>query len=302
MTSSFDKIVTCIDLTKTDKSVIESAYSLAKAVQAKQVIFLNVIKNFNLPDNIKKEMPELETKAIEERSRKINAQISKYINPDFEYKIEIRKGSETKEILKYISISKADVLIIGKKKDSDSVLATRIARRVPCNFLIIPDKSILKFDKILLPVDFSEYSILSLKAAINLTKNTNSTIYTQNVYSVPNGFRYSGKSFAEFAKIMRGNAEKHLSMLLKQADISPDKIIPIHSLDKKEGVVKIILKEAKQKSISLILIGAKGRTAASALFIGSKSERMIRINNSVPTLLIRKKGVITGLLESLKDL
>lgn len=289
-------------MSKTDKCVIESTENLANAVGAEKIYFLNVIKNFQIPDAIKKEMPELEEKAIEERERKLHSEISRSYKGDTPYEIVIKTGNGTKEILKHVSSVKADVLVIGKKKESDSVLAPRIARRVPCNFLIIPNDSVLKFDRILLPVDFSEYSRLSLQSAIKITKNTNSTIYTQNVYTVPNGFRYSGKSFNDFAKIMKANAEKYLNMLLKQAEVNPADVVPIHTLDKKEGVVKLVMKEAKKKNINLIVIGAKGRTAASALFIGSKSERMIRINNSTPMLIIRKKGVIVGLLESLKDL
>ncbi|MEO1256190.1 MAG: universal stress protein, partial [Bacteroidota bacterium] len=79
-------------------------------------------------------------------------------------------------------------------------------------------------------------------------------------------------------------------------------LIPVASQDDNGKVIDLILEEASKKKVDMIVMGAKGRTATSAIFIGSKSERMIRINDRIPLMIIRKKGAVAGLLETLKDL
>ena len=285
-----------------DQGLIENACALSKIAGTTQITFLNIIKDFNLPDSVLKEFPDLLDKALEERRNEIKGLIKKHFKCDVPTKIMVRQGGETKEILNAANEINSDLIVLGRKKVSDSVLSTRIARRSPCNLLVIPQGEKLKFDKIFIPVDFSDYSALSLKRTLLLTKDLKSKIYLQNVYTVPSSYRYSGKSYQDFSEIMKGHAIKDLEVLIKKAQKQEQELIPVTTLDKDGKVIDLILKAAAQKKVDMIVMGAKGRTATSALFIGSKSERMIRINDSIPLMIIRKKGAVAGILETLKDL
>ncbi|MEO9873012.1 universal stress protein [Ekhidna sp.] len=302
MIAPLKKIVVCLDHTDMDQGLIENACVLSLVAGTTEITFLNVIKDFNLPDSVLKEFPNLLEKALEERKLEIKELISKYFKCDTPTKILVKQGSETKEILKVANESKSDLLIIGRKKVSDSVLSTRIARRSPCNLLVIPEKEKLKFGKIFIPVDFSDYSRLSLGRTLLLTERLKSKVYLQNVYNVPSSYRYSGKSYSEFAEIMKGHASNDLDILIKKVEVNSQELVPVFTLDKNENVIDLIYKEAKKKNVDMIVMGAKGRSATSALFIGSKAERMIRINDSIPLMIIRKKGAVAGILETLKDL
>lgn len=285
-----------------DQGLIENACSLSKVAGTTQITFLNVIKDFNLPDPVLKEFPDLLEKALAEREDEIKGLLKKHFKCDVSTKIRVRQGGETKEILKAASEIKSDLIILGRKKVSDSVLSTRVARRSPCNLLLIPEGTKLKFDNIFIPVDFSDYSSLSLRRTLLLTKELKSKIYLQNVYTVPSSYRYSGKSYKEFSEIMKGHAKKDLEVLIKKAEKQSQELVPVTTLDEHGKVIDLIMTEARKKKVDLIVMGAKGRTTASALFIGSKSERMIRINEDIPLMIIRKKGAVAGILETLKDL
>ncbi len=302
MIAPLKKIVVCLDHSDMDKGLIENACSLSQSAGATQITFLNVIKDFNLPDSVLKEFPDLLDKALKEREDEIKKLIDKHFKCDVPTKILVRQGGETKEILKVANDQKTDLLILGRKKISDSVLSTRVARRSPCNLLLIPEGTKLKLDKIFIPVDFSDYSSLSLKRTLLLTNELKSKIYLQNVYQVPSSYRYSGKTYEEFADIMKGHANNDLEILIKNVKKESQELIPVSSLDKDGKIIDLALKEATKKKVDLIVMGAKGRTTTSALFIGSKSERMIRINDSIPLMIIRKKGAVAGILETLKDL
>ncbi|WP_425391741.1 universal stress protein [Ekhidna sp.] len=302
MIAPLKKIIVCLDHTSMDQGLIENACALSKIAGTTQITFLNIIKDFNLPEAVLKEFPDLLDKAIEERKNEIETLLEKHFKCDVSTKIDVRQGNETKEILKAANDIKSDLIILGRKKVSDSVLSTRIARRSPCNLLVIPEGSQIKFDKIFIPVDFSDYSSLSLKRTLLLTKDLKSKIYLQNVYTVPSSYRYSGKTYREFSEIMKGHANKDLEILIKKAENQSQELIPVTTLDEHGKVIDLIIETATKKKVDMIVMGAKGRTATSALFIGSKAERMIRINDSIPLMIIRKKGAVAGILETLKDL
>lgn len=302
MISTLKKIIVCLDHSEMDQTILRNACEISKAAGTSSITFINVIKDFNLPDAIKKDFPELLKKALEERKKDISDQIAEHFNCETPHKISILQGNETKEILKVANESKADLIILGRKKSSDSVLSTRIARRSPCSLLLVPQNSKVKFDNILVPVDFSDYSLLSLKRALNITEGKKSRVFLQNVYNVPSSYRYSGKTYEQFAEIMKEHASKDLGALLKRVEISDQELVPVYTLDKSGNLMKLVYSEAKKKKADLIIMGAKGRTMASALLIGSKSERMIRINSEIPLLMIRKKGAVAGLLDAFKEL
>ncbi len=302
MIAPLEKIIVCLDHTDMDQVLIENACIINKIAETTEITFINVIKDFNLPDSVLEEFPNLLNKALEERRNEIKYLIKTYFKCDVSTNILIKQGGETKEILKAANDLKPDLIIIGRKKLNDSVLCIRIARRSPCSLLVIPEKTELKFDKIFIPVDFSDYSSISLERTLLLTKKLKSEVYLQNVYQVPSSYRYSDMTYEEFADIMKGHASNDLEVLIKKTETQSQKLIPVTSLDKKGKIINLILETANKKGVDMIVMGAKGRTVASVLFIGSKSERMIRINNHIPLMIIRKKGAVTGILKALKKL
>ncbi len=72
-------------------------------------------------------------------------------------------------------------------------------------------------------------------------------IVIHHVYRVPSGYHYSGKSFEEFAKIMKKNAEEKMDKLLKEAKIDSSNSKPIYTLDKKDNTVKKISKLLRKR-------------------------------------------------------
>lgn len=301
---TFNKILVCVDLSSADQSIIKSTCRLAQKIGTQEVTFLNVIKDFNLPDSLIKEFPDLIDKAVAERREKLEQEVKKGFDCEgITTKILIKQGNATKEILTTSLDQAADLIVLGRKVDSNSVLSTRISRRAACNLLLMPETGALDFDRILVPVDFSNYSELALQTALKLTGNSNAEITLQNVYSVPSSYRYAGKTFEEFASIMEGNSSKDLVALTKKVGVtSGQKLTPIHTLNNGQNVSKLIFAEADKSKASLIVMGAKGRTAASALFIGSKAERMIQVDFTIPLLVVREKGANAGIIESIQDI
>ncbi|MEM6641548.1 MAG: universal stress protein [Bacteroidota bacterium] len=300
MSLPFKKIIVCLDHSDKDQEVVESACSIAKISGTEEMIFLNVIKDFQLPEKMKKEFPDLLSKALEERKKELDSLVDSFWCLKIKKRLEVKQGSVTREIMDAATRIKSDLIIMGKNNDGDSLLTARIARKSPCNLLLLPPKKKLKFDRILIPVDFSDYSELSLKQTMALTQNFTSEIFLHNIISVPSSYRYSGKTSEEFAEIIQGHAEKDLEILTRKIELKNQSLVPSFTVEHGENVIDLVWAESKRKKVDLIVMGAKGRTVASTIFIGSKTERMIRVNDKIPLMIIRKKGAMAGVLETLR--
>ena len=182
--TSFKKIIACLDLSDLDQSIIKNTCKIAKASGTEEVIFFNVVREFNLPDSLKSEFPGLVEGAIEERKHGLEDNINKYFECDSIKKtLVVKQGNATKEILSFSVESEADLIVLGRRENSSSVLSTRIVRRAACNILLIPENTDIEFNKIHVPVDFSNYSDLSLDTALTLSSDTEAAIILQNVYT-----------------------------------------------------------------------------------------------------------------------
>ncbi|MEM6830750.1 MAG: universal stress protein, partial [Bacteroidota bacterium] len=300
---NFEKILVCVDLSSAGQSIIGKACSIAKKAKTKEVAFLYVVKEFNFPESLQEEFPDLLTKAMDERKNELKTLINEAFtcSDEVETKLIIKQGNLTKEILTTSAEEDSDLIVIGRKQDSDSILNTRIARRAACNLMIVPRSDHeLSFDRIHVPVDFSNYTSMSLDTALTLSEDQNSEIFLHNVYTVPSSYRYSGKTFEEFAAILEEHTVRDLEKLTRKVTVKDQKLTTIHSVDNGQSVIDIIYDAAKNEKADIIVMGAKGRTAASALFIGSKAERMIQVNENIPLLVVRPKGSNAGILESLQ--
>jgi nucleotide-binding universal stress UspA family protein len=267
----------------------------------REVHFINVIRDFTIPDALKKEFPDLLEKAKTERKEQLRAVLNEHFSwPDVDVHLKIAQSEPpAKAILKYAAKQDIDLIVAGRKKTGAAVLRSRLARRADCSFLMIAEGHKFDLKRILVPVDFSEYSKYALEKAVDFARLVPNLveIYAQNVYSVPQGYHYTGKTREEFAQIMLDNSKKEYKAFMKKVDNDGKKINPIFSHDNNEEFVSDIRDEATRLNADLIIIGAKGQTSTSALFIGSKAERIVMMQTDSSMLVIRDKGDKAGFMD-----
>jgi nucleotide-binding universal stress UspA family protein len=290
-----------------DEQLIDAACKVCQLSGTTEIYFINVIRDLQMPDQILKEFPDIIEKALKERREKIELVLQEKFGCDgVTPHIIIKEGTPTKEILKFVTKEKMDLIIVGHKgkQKSGGVLIQRLARRAGCSLLVIPQKSKLNFERILVPVDFSNYSKMALEKAVSLANRLEVTpeVITQNVYQVPSGYHYTGKSFDDFAKIMKEHAERDYKSFIKDLKLKKVTLKDTYTLDNEEDVIAAIYKKAKKSKADLIIIGAKGRSSTTALFIGSKAEKMVQMDSDIPLMIVRPKGKRAGFMEYLQEL
>ena len=303
----FSKILVGLDQSDMDHELIDAACKMCQLSGSKQVYFMNLIRDFHLPEELLKEFPDLLKNAIEERELSIRKAVDEQFScPHVKVNFVIKQGQPTKEIMKFSQEEKVDLIILGRKneKEAGGIIINRVARRAACSLLVLPKGHEISFDKILVPSDFSDYSKIALEKASEISSalDTKPEVAIQNVFQVPNGYHYTGKTFEEFAEVMKDHASKDFLRFTSKMNLSDLNLKTIYTLDRNEDVIGYIYEEAKAQQSKLIIIGAKGRTATTALFIGSKAEKLIQIDSDIPLLVVRPKGKKAGIMEYLQEL
>ena len=302
------KLIVCLDQTPLDQTLIEYAVFIAKVNQVKKIYFTNVIKNLSIPKEVLEEFPNLIENMINERKEAMETMVNEFF-PEIKglaISYVVKEGNLSKKVLKLAEEKSADMILIGRKVDlpGTGVASQRLARRASCSLLIVPEGSKPRISKLLVPSDFSDYSKDALEEAVVIATRHggNAEIICQNVFNVPTGYHFTGKSYEEFTEIMKMHAEINYRKFIRKIDTKGIKITPIYTKDDDDDPVQEIVSKALEIEADAIVIGAKGRTAATALFIGSMAERLIQFNDSLPLMVTRPKGRNAGILDYILEI
>jgi nucleotide-binding universal stress UspA family protein len=301
------KMIVCLDQTSLDQTLIEHAAFFAKINQTKKIYFTTIIKNLSIPKEVLDEFPNLIENMITERKEAMQKLVESSF-PEIKgltISYIVKEGNLSKKIIKLAEEKSADMIIIGRKVNlpGTGVASQRLARRATCSLLIVPEGSKPKISKLLVPSDFSEYSKDAMEEAILIAeKHGKVEIVCQNVFNVPSGYHFTGKTYEEFTEIMRTYAEINFKKFIRKIDTKGIKITPVYTMDDDDDPVQEIVSKGLEIGADGIIIGAKGKTAATALFIGSIAERLIQYNDSLPLLVTRPKGKNAGILDYILEI
>jgi len=302
------KLIVCLDQTSMDETLVKFATYIARINQTKKIYFTNIIRNLQIPKDVLKEFPKLIENMVEERKSQMREVVERNWDKELQSEMSfvVKEGQLAKKVLKLAHEKSADMILVGRKVTlpGSGVGSQRLARRASCTLMIIPENSTPKVTKILVPSDFSEYSKDALEEAILISERNGKAIeiICQNVYTIPSGYHFTGKSYEEFAAIMQTHAEIKYKKFIRKIDTKGVKITPLYTMDDDDDPVEDIIKKAQEIQANGIIIGAKGRTAATALFLGSMAERLIQLNDKIPLLVTRPKGKNAGILDYILEI
>lgn len=293
-----NQALVALDLTDTDKAIIQYLSFFAKYVPLKAAHFLHVVPYFESHDPFF--MKNIETlHNIWDRNEGIINEMGKEVEAAFDIhesvvnQYEVATGNPLSELLDTAESSEADLVVIGQKMEDSGfgVLAKNLVRKVNGNALIIPESASPKIETILIPIDFSGYSANALETASTLGSKLESPakLVCVNVFGLPNMSIYtSGQDRAKFVSALEGQANEAMDIFLEKFAANYPGEIETFILDQEGGPVAPYLYDcAKMEKADLIVMGAKGHSQVERLLIGSVTERMMTINKEIPTLVIK---------------
>ena len=140
--------------------------------------------------------------------------------------------------------------------------------------------------KIIVPIDFSEYSEHALKAAALLSKKISVEIYALHMldlqeFNLSHSAEYSQEKGIFFLKL----AEKKFKEFLQKDFLKEVKVVPVIKHYKVFSEVNAI---AKEINADLIIMGSHGASGLKEFFTGSNTEKVIRYAE-IPVLILKNE-------------
>jgi nucleotide-binding universal stress UspA family protein len=234
---------------------------------------------------------EIDRSVLERMELKIKDRLSGTSSIYTEF--DIKEGDPLEEILKDAEDIGADLVVIGQRTETEAhgILAKNLVRKVKGNALVVPDQATDSIKKILIPIDFSANSIRALQAAIAMNKRLYkpAELICLNVYDMPNLSVYkTGKTREQLKNMLeedRNNAFK--AFLHTYAGEVEDQIQTVLVERDLPGIARYILDFADENGIDFVVMGAKGHSKVDLLLMGSVTEKLLTLNEKIPTLVVK---------------
>jgi nucleotide-binding universal stress UspA family protein len=144
--------------------------------------------------------------------------------------------------------------------------------------------------KIIVPIDFSEYSEYALETAAILAKKNNAEILALHMLEISEAIltRVDGEIQMEtifFLKLAKKKFDEFLNKeYLKGITITP--------IIKHFKVFSEVNELAEEHSADIIVMGSHGASGFKEFFIGSNTEKVVR-HSSIPVLVIKHNPILT---------
>jgi nucleotide-binding universal stress UspA family protein len=262
------------------------------------------IHHDELPEEIRAKFPELAHEIDEHYVKEMVEETNKLRGIPTNLHFKAIEGNVLKRILELSNEETTDLLVLGRQrfKQDRKIQFKEIVRNAVSDVLIIPEEVVPKHERILIAIDFSEYSRDAILKALEIAKHAKAKLYIEHVYKVPMGYSKTGKSFTEFASIMKRNAEQSMTTFLGDIDLSSVDYEFLYALDKEHSAADVILETVKKINPQLIVLGSKGKNLFSALLVGSTAESFLdEPGLKTPLLLTRIRNKSVGFWDAIKE-
>ena len=228
---------------------------------------------------------------IERTELKVNKMLSEKENMYVEY--DILAGDPLEELLKSIKEYKADLLVIGQKKKGEEhkIRAQNLVRKTKGNALIIPEGAAKTLSNILVPIDFSDQSIKALRTAMRIKRQSITPIQITclYIYTQPDASIYG--MIVPQPRSRKAIESKFTTKFNRtENEFDSEKSTRFEVLISNEGIASTadyIFNFAKNTNTDFVVMGAKGHSKVDLLLLGSVTENFMRINNEIPTLIVK---------------
>lgn len=218
-------------------------------------------------------------------------------------KVEVHPATGIPEILRSARDLQLDVVVVGRRLPSEQVgigaAFSRLARKCPCNVLVVPTHARVHLSRMLVPVDFSAHSKLALEQAVAIARASGEStpqVVAYSVCSVGYGYKKMGVSLYEAAEQIVETTAQRLGEFVAGVDTKGVAFETVCTCS--EDVERAVLDMAAVHKADVIVVGSRGMSWPVAALLGSTAERIL-VQSPLPVLVVKKKGETTPLLNAL---
>ncbi len=284
-----------LDFSRASFKAIEYALPLVERFGA-QLHFVHAF-DYDYPPSTFSAMPLVIPEAeITRRVRRQLEDVAKKYRADLPQKnLHVAKGRTYHAICELARKLETDLIITsthghtGLKHVFLGSTAERIVQHAPCAVLVVRQherdflqpnersrsKDSIQLKKILVPLDFSECSMVGLESAIRFAQAWNAQLVTFNCVPLPTFAaygEYGGRDLTALSKYAQDAAREEMDEIvstLRAQDISVEGVVQF-------GVIaQEICDFARSQNIDLILTSTHGSTGLAHVLLGSTAEHVV---------------------------
>lgn len=238
-------------------------------------------------------------------AKEFQAQILKRLPPTIaaRTKVELHGGEGVPAILRGARDLELDLVVVGRRLPSEQLGIgsefTRLARKCPCDVLVVPNFTRTHLGRMLVPIDFSQHAKLALEQAIALVRTggePHPEVVAHSIYSIGYGYTKTGVSLPKAAGELEEITQNKLRKFVADVDTTGIAFDTICTCA--ESVQSAVHDFAAVRKMDMIVVGSRGLNWPAAALLGSTAERIL-VTSPLPVLIVKKKGETTHLLNAL---
>lgn len=278
-------ILIALDMSEMDHVLVGYLKVVLELIDVEKMVFLHNVRLRELPNEMRR------TETLSKIKGRVKAKIenqlkaSQLLFNNYEIRVETEEFSEN-AFDRVTKQHKVDLVVLGNKQhlEGDGGLAQKLIRLLPCDMLLIPETIGLSSKKYLCAIDFSKYSKSVYNVGKFLTgKSLGSHLLLIHVAKVPVHF-FLGLSETEIKKLLKEETESKKMKWVKQHQISSE--IEIIQADGKH-IASTILQYAELNKVAIVIMGVKGVSTITNLFIGGVTNEIFHHETNSAILVLK---------------
>jgi nucleotide-binding universal stress UspA family protein len=289
----FQRIGVFLNGLPADEAVLNYAGRLAQLAESRQIH----VVYFGEEETGEEPPPAQETEFAKRVSASLPAELASRTT------CTVQEEAGLGEVLATAKDEDLDLAVVGRRlPHSQEAIGSgfmKLARKAPCNVLVVPEQSVPHFARILVPVDFGKHARMALETAIELAHAAVSgkpQAICQHVYAVGYGHRSTGLSLHEAAQAMEAKGQEAFRAFIEDLDTMGVPVEPVMTLSDKTA--EVINDLAVARKMDLVLIGSRGKARSAATLMGTTVERIL-VFSALPVMVVKEKGETSRFLDVL---
>lgn len=244
--------------------------------------FLHFSPNHNLPESILRQFPILEKSNLIEETKELIKAIYGYRFNNVEFSFLTNNYIDS--FTNFENTFHPDFYLVGINKKTEIVdfFSLIFIKNTKQNTLFIPEGTYPKITNILVPIDFSDSSYHALETALEFSKKHNATIEALYSYEIPSSYHMTGKSYAEFATLIRKEIQEKFLIIEQKLGSFIKLSIQINN---QKTISDKISSYANDNNKDFIVIGHNQN------FLGKITEELLGNPISIPFFIVKNQNM-----------
>lgn len=283
---TYKKWIVGLDLSDFDEHLISYTHFLAQFLIPDEIYFIHIKKRIEIPNQYL---------AVKEKSRQeLLGMVEDRVYMSFKdrsvIKCEVHEGTPEFDIWRESYLHHCDLIILGEKTvvDARKIVPEKLLRKSFCSVLFVPANT-GPINHVWVPVDATENAKESVRIAMDLTAaNKNSKITLHNIIDYPSTDVIKPELKTEYRNYFKKQTEEKikeiLSFIPKQVKYEIKFTERLYA-----NVSDHIKEEAEAAKADFIIMSSGGKSRFSALFLGSATMDLVKLEKDIPLLIVKSK-------------